>query len=127
AVVGWKALRVPPLEYDALAEARTLDIGTCYAEHVLGQIDGHDLRDRVLTAQFDWDLRCPGAHVQKHVPGARRKKPEEVRDEDAINLGMVHGVVVAGFLGRVHHLRFKDAGQHRAPPAKFLPLSSRSN
>src|SRR5260370_12055144 len=77
---------------------------------VRGQATRHNLNGPMAQAKFDGDLCRAGAQVEDGA--VARPKRKEVRDKDAIDLGMVHGVVVAGFLGGVHHFRFENATQH---------------
>src|SRR5262249_33669795 len=65
-----------------------------------------------LAAELDWDEGRAGAEIEDRP--AAVPDGEEVGDEDSVYGRVVHRVVVARLLGRVHHFRFEHAGQHRA-------------
>ena len=105
-----ESLGIHSLQGDALRQARTLDIVAADAEHVFRQVDGNDAGTGVLPAKGDGDLRRACADVEDGVGAV--PDFEEVLDEDAVDAAVVHRVVVASFLGRVHDLGFEDAGEH---------------
>src|SRR5207244_2542266 len=73
-------------------------------------INGHDYRGRNTATEFERNLGGAGADVENGVVPVPDR--EEVRDEESIDRGVVHRVVIAGFLGRIHHLGFETARQH---------------
>ena len=98
---------VAPLQMNAIRQAGPVHVVAAHGQHLFGQIDGDDDGRGALAAKFDGDLGGPRAHVEDGiatVPGG-----EEVRHEDAVDRGVVHRVVVAGFLGGIHHFGFEDA------------------
>src|SRR3712207_4522207 len=89
-------------------------------EHLTREVDGGDVARVVPAAEFNRDQRRAGADVE-HIdggtlwPGPKPGvgcRPQEVIDEGAVDLAVVHRVVVARLLRRVHHLRLENAWDH---------------
>ena len=114
-------LGVDALQPDSFGEAGAADVVAAHGQHVVGQVDGHDLCRGDRRHNSIGICAVPGADVEDGVGPV--PDGEEVGDEGAVDGGVVHRVVVTGFLGRVHHLGFEDARQHRRLPQQASTVS----
>lgn len=100
------------LKQDAVLKSRLGHIPTSDLEHRLGEVDPQDAHVGVSAAEGDRDPRGAGPDVQDqplHMPAERAEK---VSDEAFVDVMVIHGVVVDGFLRAIHRLGFKNARQH---------------
>ncbi len=107
-------LGVDVLEADAVGKVGPLDVAGGQREHRLGEIDRHDPQAGILAAKFDRNLRGAGAQVEHFDvvwQAGRGEGCQKVGGEAVVHLAVIHRVVVAGFVGRVHHLGLEDAAQ----------------
>src|SRR5207247_5036683 len=103
-----------PFQSHAPLEAGSADVVAADPEHLFGQVNRPYLGTCIATTQLDGDLRGARPDIEDAVLAV--PDCEEVRDKDAVDRGMVHGVVVIGLLGRVHDLGFENASQHGSLP-----------
>lgn len=94
-----QALGVNPLEEDAIGEAGDADVLLGDGQHVGGQVNGEDPNGQVGPAEFDRNASGAGADIEPLASPGGAVEGEGIGDEPAIDLLMVHGVVVAGLLG----------------------------
>ena len=113
---GRQALGIAPRQADPLGEARLVDVARGQSEHRPGQVDAEHPGLAVGPAEGDRDAGRAGPDVEDLAPPARAVRLEEVGDEPGVDRRVVHRVVVARLLGRVHRLGFEHAGQHRGDP-----------
>jgi len=101
---------ITSLQVDSRAEAGAVHVGLGHPQHMVGGVNGNEVGSLRLTAKLDGDLGGAGADIEDGAVWP--PKSEEIRDQRPIDLGVVHGIVVAGLLCGVHDFGFEDAGKH---------------
>ena len=106
-----KALGIDLLKRNARLEPGLSDIRLRDRKHVVCKIHGNNVRARLASTQGKGDSRRPRSDIEHTRPnGAFR---EQIVAEGRIDDGVIHRVVIRGFVRRVHDLRFKNPRECR--------------
>src|SRR5262245_7220739 len=115
--------RVNFLKRDSLVEPGFVDVGAAKGPHVLRQVHSGDTGAGMLAAKLNGDLSRAGSNVQNWTIAC--PECQEVRDKKAVDLGVVHRVVVARFRSGVHHFGLENTWQHMG--LRTFGLTSRAH